>query len=86
MSLLESIFAVMKFPLYRKYSNGKSYFRVNSESHFTEVMFVGKRKEVYEFKAKIFPDVMLLKDMIAMENGAYEESSEAEFMTYFSNE
>lgn len=69
----------MQFPVYRKYANGKSYFRVNSESHFTEVMFIGKRKEVYEFYAKIFPDVMLIKDMLAMENGSYEESSEAEF-------
>lgn len=42
-------------------------------------MFIGKRKEVYEFQAKIFPDVMLIKDMLAMENGAYEESSKEEF-------
>lgn len=69
----------MEFPVYRKYNNGKSYFRVNSESHFTEIMFIGKRKEVYEFYAKIFPDVMLIKDMIEMENGSYEESSKEEF-------
>lgn len=69
----------MEFPAYRKYANGKSYFKITSESHFTEVMFIGKRKEVYEFYAKIFPDVMLIKDMIEMENGSYELSSEEEF-------
>lgn len=69
----------MNFPLYRKYKNEKSYFKIISENQFQELMFIGQRVEVYDFYAKIFPDFQLIKDMIDMENGSYDEITEAEF-------
>ena len=41
----------MKFPLYRKYSNNKSYFKVLNEIEFEELKFIGQKIELYKVKA-----------------------------------
>lgn len=69
----------MNFPLYRKYKNEKSYFKIVSENQFQELMFIGQRIEVYDFYAKIFPDFRMIQDMILMENDSYDEITEEEF-------
>lgn len=70
----------MDFPVYRKYKNNKSFFKIISENQFQELMFIGNRIEVYDFYAKIFPDFQLIRDMIDMENGSYDEITEEEFI------
>jgi hypothetical protein len=69
----------MNFPIYRKYYNDKSFFKINSSKHFLELKITGSQKEEFEFKAKIHPDRVFIQDMIAMENGHWVESSAEEF-------
>lgn len=69
----------MNFPLYRKYTNGKSFFKIVSETRFEEIKLTGKQAELCVFEAKIFPDRQLIQDMIAMSGGFWLESTEAEF-------
>jgi len=67
------------FPLYRKYHNNKSYFKVLSDDAFEEIQLLGKRCLVYTFKAKILPDRYLIKDMIELEGGRWIEISPEEY-------
>lgn len=63
----------MKYPVYRKYSNNKSYFKVLDENHFEEIQILGSRYLLYSFEAKILPDRNLMHDMIEMSGGGWEE-------------
>ena len=67
------------FPLYRKYSNNKSYFKVLSEDTFEEIQILGKHYLLNHFKAKILPDRYLIKDMINLFEGRWEEIEEKEY-------
>lgn len=70
---------ILNFPIYRKYDNDKSFFRIDSVEHFIELKLTGKLKEKFEFKAKIHPDRVFIQDMISMENGHWVESTKEEF-------
>ncbi|MEZ4722647.1 MAG: hypothetical protein R2813_12300 [Flavobacteriales bacterium] len=72
---------MISFPVYRKYSNGKSLFKIISETRFDELKLTGKLVQLHEFEAKIYPDRQLIQDMIEMKNGFWEESSETEFQS-----
>jgi hypothetical protein len=63
----------VKYPIYRKYSNNKSYFKVLDESHFEEIQILGSRYLLYSFEAKILPDRNLMHDMVEMSGGGWEE-------------
>lgn len=69
----------MEFPIYRKYSNHRSFFRIDSMDSFLEIKLTGSKKEEHQFEAKIHPDRVFIQDMIAKSNGYWEESSEDEF-------
>jgi hypothetical protein len=67
------------FPLYRKYPNNKSYFKVLTELHFIELQIIGKYFRMEEFVAKIMPDRYLVSDMIDLSQGFWVSSSEEEY-------
>lgn len=69
----------MTFPIYRKYPNNKSFFKITSTARFEEVKLTGPRAELHIFEAKIFPDRQFIQDMIDMQGGFWVESSEKEF-------
>ncbi len=69
----------MNFPIYRKYDNDKSFFKITSSEHFLELKITGSQKEEFEFKVNIHPDRIFIQDMIAMENRHWVESSAEEF-------
>lgn len=53
-----------QFPLYRKYHNNSSYFKINSFDSFVELKRMPKGFVLYEFSAKILPDRNYIHDMI----------------------
>ena len=69
----------MEFPIYRKYPNHKSFFKITSDNRFEELKITGKKVDHHEFVASIFPDMQLIQDMIAMVGGYWELSSAEEF-------
>lgn len=69
----------MNFPLYRKYPNNKSFFKIVDSDHFQEIKLTGKLSELHQFEAKILPDRNFIQDMIAMENEFWIESDAQEF-------
>jgi hypothetical protein len=54
---------MMNYPQYRKYRNGKSYFRILSPTEFEEIQQLGTRWTLHIFVAKILPDRNLIYDM-----------------------
>lgn len=52
------------FPLYRKYSNNKSYFKIISESKFEEIQVLGNKITLHIFEVKILPDRNYIYDLI----------------------
>jgi len=66
------------FPLYRKYANNRSYFKIISETEFEELQVFGNRCSIYSFKANIYPDHVRIQDMIL--GGLYwQKSNEEEY-------
>jgi hypothetical protein len=70
--------ASAEFPQYRKYTNDKHWFRVESDERFTEVYRLGDKYFAREFVAKIYPDRLLIADLLAAQNGIA-HSNEQEF-------
>jgi len=64
------------FPVYRKYSNNKSYFKVFDTNSFEEIQVLGSNYWVHHFEAKILPDRNFIKDLIDLEGGGWLEISE----------
>lgn len=68
-----------EFPLYRKYKNEKSYFKVISPDEFEEIVHIGRafRRDLY--KAKILPERNLIADLIALKDAHWEAISKREY-------
>jgi len=58
------------FPIYRKYSNEKSYFKIISDHEFYQLDLIGHGYTYEHLIARIFPDKLLIQDM-KMKNGNY---------------
>lgn len=69
----------MTFPIYRKYPDNKSFFKITSAERFEEVKLTGTRAALHVFEAKIFPDRQFIQDMIDIQGGFWVESSKDEF-------
>ncbi len=54
----------MKFPIYRKYSNNKSFFKILNEIEFEELKFIGQTIELYKVKALQYPEKLFINDLI----------------------
>ena len=53
-----------KFPVYRKYTNNKNYFKIINTNEFTEVSVIGKQVLIKKTEAKIYPDKLFILDLI----------------------
>ena len=51
------------YPQYRKYNNGKSYFKIISSEEFEEIQVLGNKKTLHHFNAKILPDRNYIYDL-----------------------
>lgn len=52
------------FPQYRRYLNGKNYFRIDSPDSFEEIRSLGNSWSLEQHKAKILPDFQLIHDLL----------------------
>ena len=67
------------FPLYRKYKNEKSFFKITSISSFEEIIFMRNKATLHLFEAKILPDRNYILDMIYNYEPYWSLSSKEEF-------
>lgn len=54
----------MDFPVYRKYKNNKSYFKILSQNEFEEVKMGINGCDVTKYKVSKLPDRNFLNDML----------------------
>jgi len=59
-SLLES----MKYPQYRRYKNGLSYFKIFSPVLAEEIKVVGSKRFTYTIEAKQYPEKVFINDLL----------------------
>jgi len=59
-SLLESI----KYPQYRRYKNGLSYFKILSPVLCEEIKVVGSKRLTYTIDAKQYPEKVFISDLL----------------------
>lgn len=52
------------YPVYRMYTNGLTWIRIDSPSRFTEVRKIGSRYELMSYEAKILPDRNHILDLV----------------------
>jgi hypothetical protein len=67
------------FPQYRKYSNGTTYFKIESEKRFIEVSFIGKKPFIIEINATQYPEFLRIMDMLDCKEGIWEVLDQSEF-------
>jgi hypothetical protein len=68
-----------KFPIYRKYPDNKSIFKILSLKEFEEIKTLGKFYFVTTIEATQYPEMVLIKDMINLEQGGWMAINENEF-------
>lgn len=69
----------MNFPVYRKYKNGRSYFKILNERQFEELRVVGQRYFLNQVKALHLPEIQFIHDLIYNYDVMAEEASAEEF-------
>lgn len=57
-------FEGINFPVYRKYKNGKSYFKIISREEFEEIQIVGTKKIIHLVAAKQLPEMNQIYDLV----------------------
>jgi hypothetical protein len=74
-SLLESI----KYPQYRRYKNGLSYFKILSPILCEEIKVVGSKRLTYTIEAKQYPEKVFINDLLLNYKEFADEVSEAAY-------
>ena len=54
----------INFPVYRKYKNNKSYFKIIQPDLFEEIQLIGSKKIVKQTKALQYPEMLFIQDLI----------------------
>lgn len=57
-------FEDINFPVYRKYKNNKSYFKILDHRNFEELQIVGSKVMLNKIKAISFPEINFIHDLI----------------------
>jgi len=69
----------INFPVYRKYKNNKSYFKILDARNFEELQIVGAKVFLNKIKAISFPEINFIHDLLFNFLEMAEEISEGEF-------
>ena len=70
----------MNFPVYRKYKNGKSYFKIINPLLFEEIQVIGTKKVTKQTEAKLFPEKNFVNDLLFNFKEMANEISEEEYL------
>jgi hypothetical protein len=54
----------MKFPQYRRYKNGLSYFKILSIAEFEEIKVIGKKRSMQHVVANQYPEKVFINDLL----------------------
>lgn len=60
----------MNFPVYRKYTNGRSFFKIIHPLALEEIQVIGTRRLLHKLDAKLHPDRLFIADLLAPDGPA----------------
>jgi len=70
----------VSYPLFRMYSDKQTFFKIESETSFTELKRWGKFYLVQNFEAQNYADRLMIQDMIHCSVAQYVVSTDEEYM------
>lgn len=76
---------MITFPQYRRYSHGKTWYKIHSPDKFTEVTVMGSRYIIQEFEAKQYPEKLRIADMLEGMEGTWIIVSEADYDAFLAS-
>lgn len=72
-------FESINFPVFRRYKNGKSFFKVISPELIEEIQVIGKRYVIHRIEIKQLPERNFLFDLVFKFENFAEEISPADY-------
>lgn len=69
------------FPIYRKYTNSKTFFKIISALEFEEIQFIGSQMHTHRITATQFPEKLRIQDMIECKDGIWKQISEDDYLS-----
>lgn len=73
------------FPIYRKYKGINVWFKIIDDRNFVELKQIGTKFTLHEVKAEQYPEMVLIKDMIACHEGRWEHIEPDEYNKVLEN-
>ena len=70
----------INFPVYRKYKNNKSYFKIIQPKLFEEIQVIGSKKVIKLTEAKQFPEMLFISDLISNFSVMADEINEEDYL------
>ncbi len=70
----------INFPVYRKYKNNKSYFKIIQPDRFEEIQIIGSKKIVKQTEAKQYPEMVFIQDLVFNYTEMAVEITEEEYL------
>ena len=71
-----------RFPVYRKLSNSKSFYRIEDDRNFFEIQVIGKKCFLTQTEAKQYPEIIRVTDMLTLSD-PFIESTVEEFHLFY---
>jgi len=76
---MNSLHENIKFPQYRRYKNGLSYFKILSLTEFEEIRVIGSKRIVSHTEAKLYPEKVFINDLLFKYEDFAEEINAEEY-------
>ena len=73
-------FEDIQFPVYRKYKNNRSYFKIVSRNQFEEIQIIGTQTKLTMITANQFPEMNHIYDLVYNREGLGLEITENEYL------
>lgn len=71
----------INFPVYRKYKNNKSYFKIIQANLFEEIQLIGSKKTIKQTEAKQYPEMVFIRDLVLDYSEMAVEITEDEYLS-----
>lgn len=67
------------FPLFRKSSNAKSFYKIESLNKLEELQIIGNKYIIHNLNAALYPEKLFIHELIQNIDGRYIEISSNDF-------
>ena len=75
----------IKYPIYRKLSNNRSFYKVVDSKNFEEIQIIGTKRIHQLIEAKQYPEFLFVLDLTEINHEGIIESSESEWLSVIVN-